>query len=290
MRIFLSLALFSLLAVYLVVDAQEDEGEVGEIEEDLAFELESRKGKPGKCSGKPMPKKPAKFFSKWTGKKKNCQCWWDTTKNNCACCKNKGKQCGFPMGKFCWQQTTKGCPGVCNNDATMSNKGFPCYSDPTNKNCAWCSPFAKQCAQNSITGPGSKKGSRCTSAKKAGYCDGIQGDCGHMSGDVCSPNASCMPWKKKGKKQHKQCRCKNGFKGNGIYCADSDGNISAPPDTKVEVVIERMGDFYTYPHTEGEYTSGPEMDSLLGEMEKAEKVCSNAAICQASFTDTVIPG
>merc|ERR1712130_608941 len=63
-----------------------------------------------------------------------CACWWDITRNDCACCK-KGvgaMQCGFPMHKFCYKKSDKGCPGVCNYKYTLSGKGYPCFSDHSN--------------------------------------------------------------------------------------------------------------------------------------------------------------
>merc|ERR1712130_474006 len=47
-------------------------------------------------------------------------------------------QCGFPMHKFCYKKSDKGCPGVCNYKYTLSGKGYPCFSDHSNTDCAWC--------------------------------------------------------------------------------------------------------------------------------------------------------
>merc|ERR1711982_77019 len=78
-------------------------------------------GAKGKCVTKPKPK-PA-MFAKYT-KNTNCPCWWDLTKNNCACCKEgtDAMQCGWPMQKYCYKKSDKGCPGVCNNAYTLSGK------------------------------------------------------------------------------------------------------------------------------------------------------------------------
>jgi len=108
-----------------------------------------------------------------------------------------------------------------------------------------------------------------------------------MSGAVCDHNANCKVNKKRGNEVHKQCRCKPGFKGNGVTCRDSNGNIPTPPDNIVEVLIEMRGDVYTYPHQAGNYTAGPEMDALLAEMENTAKVCTNKAGCQASFQESI---
>merc|ERR1712108_89144 len=85
------------------------------------------------------PKLTAGNTKKYTDRGK-CACWWDITRNDCACCK-KGvgaMQCGFPMHKFCYKKSDKGCPGVCNYKYTLSGKGYPCFSDHSNMDCAWC--------------------------------------------------------------------------------------------------------------------------------------------------------
>merc|ERR1712039_289591 len=69
----------------------------------------SKGKKPGKKPSKPgvkgecdvgSPKLTPQNTKKYTGTGK-CACWWDITRNDCACCK-KGvgaMQCGFPMHK-----------------------------------------------------------------------------------------------------------------------------------------------------------------------------------------------
>ena len=34
-------------------------------------------------------------------------CWFDLTKNNCGTCKKGGKQCGYPMNKYCQSPKSK---------------------------------------------------------------------------------------------------------------------------------------------------------------------------------------
>merc|ERR1712222_151006 len=75
----------------------------------------SKGKKPGKKPSKPgvkgecdvgSPKLTAGNTKKYTDKGK-CACWWDITRNDCACCK-KGvgaMQCGFPMHKFCYKKS-----------------------------------------------------------------------------------------------------------------------------------------------------------------------------------------
>merc|ERR1712226_1134221 len=135
----------------------------------------SKGKKPGKKPSKPgvkgecdvgSPKLTVGNTKKYTGSGK-CACWWDITRNDCACCKKgvNAMQCGFPMHKFCYKKSDMGCPGVCNYKYTLSGKGYPCFSDHSNTDCAWCNKNGWQCEQNSITGPDSKKGSRCQASE-----------------------------------------------------------------------------------------------------------------------------
>jgi len=93
------------------------------------------------------------------------------------------------MHKFCYKKSDMGCPGVCNYKYTLSGKGYPCFSDHSNTDCAWCNKNGWQCEQNSITGPDSKKGSRCQARTNQKYCASQQGDCKHIG--YCDPNATC---------------------------------------------------------------------------------------------------
>ena len=61
----------------------------------------------------------------------DCPCWWNMSLKICACCVGDAVQCGFPQHKFCYKRTPMGCPGVCNNKYTLSERGFPCYNDKT---------------------------------------------------------------------------------------------------------------------------------------------------------------
>ena len=55
-----------------------------------------------------------KWAKRWTLKEKNCPCWWDLNQTpRCACCRDGGVACGFPMHKYCMRDRSnrKGCPG-----------------------------------------------------------------------------------------------------------------------------------------------------------------------------------
>ena len=82
--------------------------------EELEKDLETRQSD-SQIARKPITKPPwAKRFTKTTT---GCPCWWDLTKgDDCACCQNKGIQCGYPQHRFCQRdagrpQYRKGCPG-----------------------------------------------------------------------------------------------------------------------------------------------------------------------------------
>ena len=79
-------------------------------------------------------------FDDYTATAEGCHCWWDRSRRltdpdtneaySCACCKNGGRQCGYPMHKYCHlpnSTATTGCNGVQNKDYTLSEKGHPCH-------------------------------------------------------------------------------------------------------------------------------------------------------------------
>ena len=120
---------------------------------------------------------------------RGCPCWFDIQANDtrCACCKNGGVQCGYPMNNFCWRRRlyggqisriNRGCPGAedlvlqsfcCQNCPmtktfdlgvaqwwnTLSSTGSPCPWDVTDRSCSWCSPDGWLCPlQHNIDGSG----------------------------------------------------------------------------------------------------------------------------------------
>merc|ERR1712013_516441 len=92
----------------------------------------------------------------------------------------------------------------CATKYTLSGKGYPCFSDHSNTDCAWCNKNGWQCEQNAITGPDSKKGSRCQARTNQKYCASQQGDCKHIG--YCDPNATCKKKANVGKfGQYWQC-------------------------------------------------------------------------------------
>merc|ERR1712108_28188 len=219
----------------------------------------SKGKKPGKKPSKPgvkgecdvgSPKLTAGNTKKYTDRGK-CACWWDITRNDCACFK-KGvgaMQCGFPMHKFCNKE-------------------------------GW------QCEQNAIPGPDSKKGSRCQARTNQKYCASQQGDCKHIG--YCDPNATCKKKANVGKfGQYWQCECNKGWSGNGIQCMDSNGTLSATPGQQVEVTLTMTAGLYDEAPVGNEFNHGAAMESLLSEMEAAGGSCS-ADDCEASYEVTEV--
>ena len=58
------------------------------------------------------------WAKKYTRSQKGCPCWFDLSKGTteCACCHNKGIQCGYPMQMYCQRDARRpqyriGCPG-----------------------------------------------------------------------------------------------------------------------------------------------------------------------------------
>ena len=64
---------------------------------------------------KPLPissavkKKKLEAFTQMKNKKPvaDSPCWWDLTRSNCGTCKKGGKQCGYPMHKYCQSPKSK---------------------------------------------------------------------------------------------------------------------------------------------------------------------------------------
>ena len=194
-------------------------------------------------------------------------------------------QCGYPMHNYCYKKLDrKGCPGVCNNKHTLSQKGFPCFWDHSRNDCAWCSDNGYQCGPGKATGPESQDGSRCQNGRNKNYCDSVLGDCRHIP--YCDPNAQCK-FKREFGKDTKifECRCNNGFKGNGIQCHDEEGNLSISPEKIVEVEMKLESEFYVFPYTNGEFSFGEKMEKLFHEMELLAGVCP-VGRCQAPVNTT----
>jgi len=83
-----------------------------------------------------------------------------------------------------------------------------------------------------------------------------------------------------------QCECGPGYTGNGIQCMDSNGTLSLPADTPVEVTMNIMKEEYTYPYTIGEFGLGEKLESLIEEMGSVAGGSCNSDACEASFNQT----
>jgi len=245
------------------------------------------KPKPVGCKFNEGSKLSNKEIAKYTLSPTGCQCWWDITSTDCACCKpdTNSMQCGFPMHNACWKKEKYGCPGICNNKYTLSTKGYPCYSDRLRTDCAWCTPAGWQCIKNKATGPDARGGNRCAPRNQQKYCESQQADCKHIPG--CDINAKCNFKQQVGVLKHFQCECnkEDDYIGNGIQCMNNvTGEMSFNPDMHVEVTMTLVNENYTFPAPE-ELTVGETMENLVSQMESTNTACSSQG-CESTFTNT----
>merc|ERR1711874_207644 len=226
------------------------------------------KGNKGKGKGKgkkPRPPKPtvdpgAKFAPYTNGS--NCECWFDITRTDCGCCKGNGVQCGDPVSQYCYKPTPFGCPGVANAKYTLSRTGHPCFWDHSIMDCAWCTPGGYQCGPGAKTDPAAGK-NQCGTPYNHGYCEMAIADCRRMGKGICDVNADCLETTK----NKWECKCNDGWKGNGLQCKDADGNFSQDPTKVVEVEMTLTNDFYVFPANSSEFPYGPAQDNLFSMME-----------------------
>lgn len=245
----------------------------------------SKKGKWRKSKfNKSKKPTPYKKYEKYTEPGETCPCWWDITKSECGCCKNGGVQCGFPLGKYCYKKSNRGCTGVSKNKLTLSQKGFPCYWDQSDLSCAWCIPGSYQCNNN--------KGSKntCENRKRGVQwkCDGVKGDCGHLGKQICDMNAECVKADQFGRKNKYICKCKDGWTGNGLQCVDENGNFGEDPNKIIQVEMMLTNDFVVSPHDVGVYPFGPSQDnlfSMMGGLFDGAPVCNGCNATLIHLTD-----
>jgi len=249
-------------------------------------DTEDKKGKPnvkGKCKNS-GPKPKDSIFQPYTKpyKDNKCPCWWDLSRNNCACCEEgtNAMQCGWPMHKWCYKKSDKGCPGVCNNAYTLSGKGFPCHNDPNNFDCAWCTKKGFQCFPDKWNGPDSKAGSRCQAQKNQKYCKSVQGDCRHIAG-ACPPERCEFQEKLSKYMSYYECQCPDGFTGNGLQCMDANGTWAVSGDAYVELEMTLKSEVETFPFDPSTaLPQGVELQDLIDQMDSVD--CSGSG-CTSSF-------
>jgi len=215
-----------------------------------------------------------KLFKPFTKKNTGCPCWFDLTRDDCACCKNGGKQCGAPQNEWCYSyKGNGGCPGVKNDKYTLSQEGHPCYWDPEGKSveCAWCAPGGFQCGDSCVRKEDALK---CKEGRT-----GVQGDCYHIP--VCDINAECVETKEADGLKWSRCVCNKGttkndtFTGNGIQCFNGNG-VGGDPSKQVDVQMTLTTDFYVFPHDSSDFPLGPAADnlfSLIDDMFQSGKPC-----------------
>jgi len=231
------------------------------------------------------------MYGAFTKTSTGCPCWFDMTRDDCACCETEGVQCGAPMQMWCTSKREgrqSGCLGVPDNHWTLSSTGFPCYWNTSRTDCAWCATGGAQCGPGD-QGPDSTHGSRCSDPED-NDCDSVPGNCKHMDG-VCDSQAECKFSVKFGEREHWACQCNApDWTGNGIQCFDKDGNPS--PETTstssgdVRLTLAVTNDYYVYPHNSSEFPLGPGETDLLTsitDLFTAGASCAADTSCNGTF-------
>ena len=94
------------------------------------------------------------LYGEFTEANTGCECWFDLSRSDCACCSEEGVQCGAPMQQWCTSKKEgrqSGCLGVPANHWTLSTTGYPCYWNTSRTDCAWCAPGGKLVTINIVT-------------------------------------------------------------------------------------------------------------------------------------------
>lgn len=253
-----------------------------------------------------------KFLPSWakkytdTRRPEGCPCWWDLTQGyNCACCRNRGIQCGYPLHRYCQRdagkpQYRKGCPGIKNKDHTLSERGHPCHYNTADKTCGWCGLFSQQC-----NGWNLYNGIKCGEATtffpgKSGSsksCAGQVQDC-RLSPSPCDVNAECVNTGRKTKGQYGgyayRCACKKGFIGNGIHCAnEKTGVLELPSEGMVIELSMNLAPQIEIYRTEKNFPIGKatadferELKNMQAENDGNEVFCNGNSGRKYSWNDT----
>jgi len=96
-------------------------------------------------------------------------------------------------------------------------------------------------------------------------CDGVKADCGHFGKHICDINAVCTEGKGWNKGLY-ACRCKPGWKVNGLQCVDKNGEFGENPNKIVDLEMTLTNDFIISNSEEGVYPYGPSQDNLFSVM------------------------
>jgi len=240
-----------------------------------------------------------KMFGQYTKAGTGCPCWFDMDRTDCACCEDGALQCGAPMQNFCYKKSEgrqRGCPGVPNSQWTLSTSGFPCAGNATSRDCAWCAPGGGQCPSSGVYGPGSPHGNRCTDPHDEEYCGAAPAaSCGVTH--ACDAEADCAFDRKfGGNLEVNSCKCRDGWRGNGIQCYNKDTGEPSPEassgdSVSLELIVKT--ELFTLDATKSNSTNSTvEGSGLLSNIEnvfKEGQTCSNEPGCTASYTNIVKP-
>jgi len=196
------------------------------------------------CMGKP---------DKWqevTVSQTGAPCWFDMKPNSrdCAVCSDNGQQCGYPMHNYCRKNNKandlgwrRGCKGIRRATTTLSQTGYPCPWDPTDRSCPWCSEDSILCTENGRL--------NCYNPTYARIYFKMDSDREHYDKhcksqqctefpEACHANATCKEFHYRRKvvqtnsytgvqtfgwttETIHRCVCNSGYIGNGVTCADA---------------------------------------------------------------------
>jgi len=204
-----------------------------------------------KCPCAKANTKALQKFTKMKGKGKNkkpvanAPCLYDPEAGNtCGRCIKGGKQCGFPMQKWCQNPKSRnGCPGVPNNKYTLSTRGAPCYWDTSDRTCAICKTSKmRQCGSSSIA---TKCGYFCAPANDK-RCDGNLFNCAQIN-PMCAAGADCIV---NSKKKTGDCKCGAGMTGLGFNSCFANGSLVTNPEETVKISMDTTSQYFIYTQDE----------------------------------------
>jgi len=210
-----------------------------------------------------------------------------------------------------------GCPGIIQNQFTLSQTGHPCFWDHGDRSCAFCVPGsydtdgqAFQCGPGPKSDPAMGK-NHCFSGRRPTGCgEGVDmhlADCKAMGKGICDVNAECIPMFQDGRyEQTHKCVCKPGWQnatgmpfadmdyklttlddgGHGLACQNDNGEFSEVGDKVVEVEMELTLDTF-YAVANSSFSSGPVQESLMAAMmgliDAGKAACSGCNATMVSF-------
>jgi len=229
-------------------------------------------------------------FAQYTTANTGCPCWFDLSRDDCACCTQQGVQCGAPLQGYCTAKVAgrqSGCLGVPASHWTLSTTGYPCFFNTTRTDCGWCATGGSQC------GEGPRQG-HCRDPSSPSYCVASPGDCLRI--DQCDSQATCQFDVKFGPShEHHSCKCNAGWTGNGIQCFDAVTGAASPEllgssSGDVSMTMAVTHKYYVYPHNSEQFPTVPGEEELLNNITalfESGASCGAREGCNGTFVNLV---